>query len=103
MKQHAKQYSQGAFTHLQDTWRFLKKSVIDLPISEIRNPLLAYVEEGMSWECVRNLETMQHVILRIVNTIRLQKMSDAALLEAIDDSQDTFGAIKSHISEAERV
>jgi hypothetical protein len=64
------QYEKTAFSDLQGAWGNLRCAVVEsIPFPEWER-LLFHIDEGMSWESVRNLESMRKTLLLIENIVR---------------------------------
>ncbi len=61
------QYRKTALSDLQGSWENLRKIVVNArPFPEWER-VLFHIDEGMSWENVRNLKNMQKALLLIQN------------------------------------
>ncbi|MFZ0254748.1 MAG: hypothetical protein WAN46_03655 [Gammaproteobacteria bacterium] len=64
------QYQKTALSDLQGAWGNLRDAVVEsVPFPEWER-LLFHIDEGMSWESVRNLERMRRTMLLIENIVR---------------------------------
>jgi len=60
-------YYKTALSDLQGAWQNLRETVVDAwPFPEC-DRLLVHIDEGMSWESVRNLDNMQKTLLLVHN------------------------------------
>jgi len=60
-------YDKTALSDLQGAWQNLRQAVVDeWPFPEC-DRLLVHIDEGMSWESVRNLESMKKTLLLVHN------------------------------------
>ena len=60
-------YDKTALSDLQGGWQNLRQEVVDAwPFPECER-LLVHIDEGMSWESVRNLESMKKALLLVHN------------------------------------
>ena len=60
-------YNKTALSDLQGAWENLRATVVEQrPFPEWER-LLFHIDEGMSWESVRNLDSMKAALLRIHN------------------------------------
>ena len=50
---------------LQEAWLCLRDVVASLPLSTLQQALLLYIDEGMSWPSVRDLNKMKNLFLEI--------------------------------------
>jgi hypothetical protein len=63
------QYEKTALSDLQGAWGNLRRAVVEsIPFPEWER-LLFHIDEGMSWESVRNLESMRRTLLLIENIV----------------------------------
>jgi hypothetical protein len=63
------QYEKTALSDLQGAWGNLRRAVVEsIPFPEWER-LLFHIDEGMSWESVRNLEDMRKTLLLIENIV----------------------------------
>jgi hypothetical protein len=90
------QYEKTALSDLQGAWENLRESVVEhhpFPESE---RLLFHIDEGMSWESVRQLDHMRETLLLIRN-IATQADVPEAVTYWIDtvgqDLEEVFAAI----------
>jgi hypothetical protein len=62
-------YQKTALSDLQGAWGNLRDAVVEsIPFPEWER-LLFHIDEGMSWESVRNLESMRRTLLLIENIV----------------------------------
>lgn len=60
-------YYKTALSDLQGAWENLRETVVDAwPFPEC-DRLLVHIDEGMSWESVRNLDDMRKTLLLVHN------------------------------------
>lgn len=60
-------YYKTALSDLQGAWQNLRETVVEAwPFPEC-DRLLAHIDEGMSWESVRNLDDMRKTLLLVHN------------------------------------
>jgi len=60
-------YQKTALSDLQGSWGILREMVVKHRPFPEWNRLLFHIDEGMSWESVRNLENMQKALLLTQN------------------------------------
>lgn len=60
-------YVKTAWSDLQGAWATLRESIVAAHPFPESDAMLFHVDEGMSWESVRNLESMRKVLLLIGN------------------------------------
>ena len=80
-------YTKTALSDLHGAWQILRDTVVESwPFPECE-PLLFHIDEGMSWESVRDLEAMHRVLL-LVGNIAAQARAPDSVLEAIDEVRE---------------
>ena len=94
-------YVKGALSDLQGAWSCLRDTVVNLPPSEIQHRLIFHIDEGMSWESVRNLEQMEKTILLISNIIQQSEVS-AEVHEWMEDLRENFDEVMSSLKKGKR-
>ena len=63
-------YVKTAWSDCQGAWHNLREAVVDAhPFAE-SNRLLFHIDEGMSWESVRNLDLMRKALTLVENMTR---------------------------------
>jgi hypothetical protein len=83
-------YEKTIFSDLQGAWGILRAAVADhhpFPGSE---RLLFHVDEGMSWESVRNLSQMRKALLLIQNIAGANETPE----EVIEAVEEVVGILK---------
>jgi len=61
------QYKKTILSDLQGAWEILRTAVVDHhPFPEWQR-MIFHIDEGMSWECVRNLEHMRGTVVLLQN------------------------------------
>ena len=84
-------YEKTALSDLQGAWENLRQAVVDhRPFPEWER-LLFHIDEGMSWESVRDLERMRNTLLVIHNI--------AAQTEVPNDVAEWIGIVKDNLDE----
>ncbi len=91
-------YRKTALSELQGAWESLRDEVVRTwPFPESQR-ILFHIDEGMSWESVRNLKSMRGTLLLIENITRQGACPDA-VVEDVDmvrqNLEDVFQAIAS--------
>jgi len=93
-------YEKGAWSDLQGAWESLRQAVVDaLPFPEAAR-LLFHIDEGMSWESVREPENMRKALL-LVHNIAVQAKAPAEVLEWIEAVREDFDEVMEAIKEGE--
>lgn len=94
-------YVKGALSDLQGAWSCLRDAVVNLPPSEIQHRLIFHIDEGMSWESVRNLKQMEKTILLISNIIQQSEVS-TEVHEWMEDLRENFDEVMSSLKKGKR-
>ncbi|MGC9519230.1 MAG: hypothetical protein ACP5FP_06190 [Desulfuromonadaceae bacterium] len=76
-------YDKTALSDLQGAWHILREAVVEHPPFTDQARLLFHIDEGMSWENVRNLRNMKNILLLIRNIVA-QVDADPELREQTD-------------------
>ena len=85
-------YLKTAWSDCQGAWHNLREAVVDAhPFTE-SNRLLFHIDEGMSWESVRDLDRMRKALLLSRNI--------AAQGEAPEDVMFWIGEVSTNLDEA---
>jgi hypothetical protein len=89
-------YEKTALSDLQGAWENLRATVVEqCPFPEWER-LLFHIDEGMSWESVRNLDSMKAALL-LIHQIATQADIPADIVEWINTVwshlEDVFAAI----------
>ncbi|MGF1614046.1 MAG: hypothetical protein ACFCVA_09095 [Gammaproteobacteria bacterium] len=96
------QYIKTALSDLQGAWGNLRSSVVDaVPFPEWQR-LLFHIDEAMSWESVRNLESMRKALILIQNIVN-QYSCPEAVREGVQMVRDDFDEVLGAIAEGERI
>jgi len=82
-------YMKTALSDLQGAWENLRDAVVQTHPFPESDRLLFHIDEGMSWENVRNLENMRKALLLIRNM--------AAQSEVPDDVSEGVENVPSHL------
>ena len=89
-------YCKTALSDLQGSWQLLRNAVLDKHPFPDSDRLLFHIEEGMSWESVRNLKNMHNALLLIRNIATNAKAPEDVLefIELVSkDLDEVFAAI----------
>ena len=77
-------YAKTIVSDLQGAWQNLRTSVVEPgPFPECER-LLFHIDEGMSWECVRDLEAMRRTLL-LIHNIASQNETPESVREWIEE------------------
>ena len=68
-------YHKTALSDLQGAWQVLREAVVEHPPFTEQARLLFRLDEGMSWENVRDLRTLEKVLLLIRNIVAQTEVS----------------------------
>lgn len=71
-----KHYEKTVVSDLQGAWGNLREAVVDARPFPESERLLFHIDEGMSWESVRNLDSMRKTLLLIQNIAAQSKVPD---------------------------
>jgi hypothetical protein len=89
-------YSKTALSDLQGAWQHLRNTVLEVHPFPESGRLLFHIDEGMSWENVRNLDNMRNILLLISNIAINAKAPDDVSQQiemVIEDLDEVFAAI----------
>lgn len=87
-------YHKTALSDLQGAWQVLREVVVEHPPFPEQARLLFHVDEGMSWENVRDLRNMEKVLLLIRNIVAQSEVSQ----ELSDRTDLVRGALEEVLS-----
>ena len=76
-------YYKTALSDLQGAWQVLRDAVVEHPPFTEQSRLLIHIDEGMSWENVRDLRNMEKILL-VIRNIVAQATVDPVLREQSD-------------------
>ncbi len=93
-------YHKTALTDLQGAWTLLRDTVVDEFGFKGSDKLIFHIEEAMSWECIRNLDSMQPLILLIANIAR-QYEAPASVMRCIREVKICFDDVLDAIAGGE--
>ncbi|EIC23912.1 hypothetical protein [Thiorhodovibrio frisius] len=96
--QQPRAYEKTALADLQGAWMTLREAVVSQFGFPNSDTLLFHIDEAMSWESVRNLNTMKSSLVLIRN-IAAQAQAPTEVTEGIDDVQDCFEEAVSAIAD----
>ena len=91
-------YDKTALSDLQGAWICLRDYVVKEFGFQNSDKLIFHIDEAMSWECVRDISSMEPLILLIDN---IAKQSDAPdlIIEAVEDVREAYEDVLTDISE----
>lgn len=91
-------YTKGAWSDLQGAWENLRRAVVEAATSPEASKLLFHIDEGMSWESVREPQNMRKALLLVQNTA-LQADIPEEILEWIETVREDFDEVMDAIKE----
>lgn len=95
-------YNKTALSDLQGAWGNLRQAVVDaIPFPEWQR-LLFHIDEAMSWESVRNLESMRKTLLVIQNIVNQSGCPDE-VEEWVEMVRQDLMEVLQAIAEGERI
>ncbi len=93
-------YTKGAWSDLQGAWENLRQAVVNaIPFPEAQR-ILVHIDEGMSWENVREPDNMRKALLLVQNTA-CQTGAPQEILEWIDEVRGCFDEVMEALKEGE--
>jgi hypothetical protein len=93
-------YYKTALSDLQGAWQVLREAVVEEPPFTEQTRLLFHVDEGMSWENVRDLRNMEKVLLLIRNIVAQAEVSQE-LSDQIDQVRGALDEVFEALAEGE--
>jgi|SRR5271157_1725816 len=85
-------YEKTIFSDLQGAWENLRTAVAEHHPFPESDRLLFHIDEGMSWESVRNLSQMRKALLLIQNIANMNQMPEE-VTETIGEVVDILNEI----------
>jgi len=82
-------YEKTILSDLQGAWSNLRQAVVESHPFSGSDKLLFHIDEGMSWESVRNLSQMRNTLLLIQNLAQANQAPDE-VTEWIEDVVETL-------------
>jgi hypothetical protein len=82
-------YQKTILSDLQGAWSNLRQAVVENYPFPGSDKLLFHIDEGMSWESVRNLSQMRNTLLLIQNLAQTNQVPDE-VMEWIEDVVETL-------------
>jgi hypothetical protein len=95
--QEPEHYKKTAVSDLQGAWMNFRDAVVEAPSFSEYERLLFHIDEGMSWESVRNLDSMNNTLLLIQNIVARSEVPGEILdwVEHVKENlEEVFKAIK---------
>ena len=92
-------YEKTILSDLQGAWGVLRELVVDNAEFEGWSQMLFHIDEAMSWETVRHLETMKPIVTLIRN-IAMKGKAPEEIMQAIQDVSEILDEVlRSHKTE----
>ncbi len=91
-------YIKTALSDLQGAWGNLRDAVVDNFGFLDSDKLLFHIDEAMSWESIRNLNTMKSTFILIQN-ITIKSEAPEEVAELIDDVRECLDEVFKAIAE----
>jgi len=91
-------YAKTALSDLQGAWENLRSVVVESYGFANSDKLLFHIDEGMSWESVRDLKKMKSALLLIRN-IAAQSSAPLEVIEWVDEVSESLDAVIKEIAE----
>lgn len=85
-------YNKTILSDLQGAWENLRELVVGHSGLEGGEPMLFHIDEAMSWETVRNLQTMKP-LLTLIRNIALQSKAPEDIQQAIEDISEILDEV----------
>ena len=85
-------YEKTVFSDLQGAWANLRAAVANNHLFPESESLLFHIDEGMSWESVRNLSRIRKALLLIQNIASVNQMPEE-VIEGIEDVLEILSEI----------
>jgi hypothetical protein len=77
-------YQKTILSDLQGAWAIFRKSVVDTGGFENWDRVLFHTDEAMSWETVRHLDRMPHLVL-IIRNLCAQGRAPGEVMQNLED------------------
>jgi len=91
-------YIKGAWSDLQGAWGNLRQAVVESATFPEAPKLLFHIDEGMSWESVREPQNMHKALLLVQNIARQAEVPEE-ILEWIEMVRGNFDEVLEAIKE----
>ena len=90
-------YDKTALSDLQGAWICLRDCVVKEFGFLNSDKLIFHIDEAMSWECVRDIGSMEPLIL-LIDNIAKQSDTPGLIIEAIEDVREAYEDVLMEIS-----
>ncbi len=94
-------YEKTALSDLQGAWVGLREAVVKAFGFPDSDKLLFHIDEAMSWESVRNLESMKSTLLLVQNVISQSDVPEE-IIECLGDVRESLEEVFLAIKEGEK-
>ncbi len=95
-------YEKTILSDLQGAWQCLRDDVVEAhPFPESQR-ILFHIDEGMSWESVRDLDKMKAALLLVKNLVA-KKTVRKGIRQAADEVWDILDEVFSEIADGKRL
>ena len=88
-------YIKTIMSDLQGSWEWLRDEVVKCMPFENASELILHIDEGMSWESVRDLQHMKKTLLVVQNFAKQEKLSN----EVYEIIEETMSLLNSAIEQ----
>lgn len=86
-------YVKSALSDLQGAWSNLRHNLVSGPFPRFER-LLFHIDEGMSWESVRDLSAMKKALLLVRNIAAQNKDVPDSIRDDIESVQEAFEEVR---------
>jgi hypothetical protein len=93
-------YAKTAWSDCQGAWQNLRESVVQHGPFPQCERLLFHIDEGMSWESVRDIKLMRKALTLVENIARQAKVP-SVIIEDLADVRSSFQELLEAIKEGE--
>ena len=90
-------YDKTALSDLQGAWSYLRDCVVKEFGFQNSDKLIFHIDEAMSWECVRDIDSMKPLIL-LIDNIATQANAPDLIIETIEDVREAYEDVLTEIS-----
>ena len=91
-------YVKTALSDLQGTWESLRHNMVTLRPFPQFDRLLFHIDEGMSWESVRDLSSMKRALLLVRNLAAQAEEIPQSIREDIELVQQAFEEARAELA-----
>ena len=87
------QFEKTALSDLQGAWTVLRDTVVENFGFPGSDKILLYIDEAMSWECVRDLNRM-YPLINLIHNLAKQHEAPGSILTSIVEVRRNFGEVR---------